>query len=287
MAEASASPKTSKKHGPLTAVGWAAVAGGVVISYILLKRYEADKAATNAATSTAADAGSESPEPIDEANPNAPTSQTSQPVSFSTVQGWIAAMLPIMSPPGGGGGYDTAAAYNDVTSWINGNCVTAAGYSAISTAITQVGLPPGFDPGPLSVCSSSTPTTQAPATAPTAPAAPAAPAAPTPWANVVGSADSALASLNPKSFADQINFGQWSVGPGGGGTNMTQVGTIENGAYSGADILNGAPAYVSAFGAVVQNFNPKSFANGTPVYVPTTLVNQGYVKGVGQPTGPT
>lgn len=263
-----------QKLGPLSRKAWIGVAGATVVVFYLWRRHEASVAA---GTTTALSGGDTIP-----GDSSTDGSVTSTANTFSTIGAWETAAIAAMTSPG----YTDAQALNDLTSWLSGQCVTSAGYTAISSIIgnPSVGLPPGYNSLPaISVCPQATAPTP-PAAPPVAPPAP--PAAPPPsnfWADVTGSTDSALAMLNYQSFQKQFNFGSYTFSPGGPGTQFTQVGTISNGQYVGANILNGAPAYAEAFGALTQDFNPKSLPEGTGVYVPTYLVNEGYVENIGNP----
>ena len=74
------------------------------------------------------------------------------PPVFQSFGGWQQAAIAAMA----GGVLSPADALNGLTSWINGQCVTAKQYNGISSIITTVGLPPGFSAVPtLSVCPSS------------------------------------------------------------------------------------------------------------------------------------
>jgi hypothetical protein len=258
-----------EKLGPLSRKAWIGVGLATGIVYYLYKRHES---ASSASSADALEGGDTVP-----TDTSGSTSSTAN--SFSTIGAWEAAAIAAMTGPG----YSSAQALNDLTSWLAGQCVSAAGYNAISSIIgnASVGLPPGYNSLPaITVCPSSStpaPTSTTTSTSTTSGGS-------NFWAGVVGSTDSALAKLDPNSFQHQYNFGSYTFSPGGPGTQFTQVGTIVNGHYQGANILNGAPAYAEAFGALVQDFDPSKLPNGTAVYVPTYLVQQGYVEGVGTPT---
>jgi hypothetical protein len=55
-------------------------------------------------------------------------------------------------------GYTNTSLYNDIQSWLNGNCVSATGFNVIGGLITTMGLPPGYATAPaLSACASTPP----------------------------------------------------------------------------------------------------------------------------------
>jgi hypothetical protein len=141
-----------KKYGPLSALGWAGVVGGLGVVYYLYRRYQADEAANAAAASAATPAGVGSTVPGSEAVTG---SEGASPV-WSSLEQWEGAAIAAMTAAVPG--YSSAAAFNDVTDWINGSCVSSQGYSAISAAISNstVGLPPGVNAPPLTVCSTAT-----------------------------------------------------------------------------------------------------------------------------------
>ncbi len=142
-------PAPKKKYGPLTAVGWVAVLGGSILAYVLYKRYEAN-AAANAANATTG--GSTIP------NPTATTTTTggqgTVAGAFSSFTAWEQAAIAAATQAVPG--YSAAQAYNDITDWVNGSCVSSSGYTALSAVINSpsVGLPQGFGTSlpTLSVC---------------------------------------------------------------------------------------------------------------------------------------
>lgn len=254
-----------KKAGPLSRGAWVGVGGATFLLYFLFKRYEASKSASAVTASNALLGGNTIPTPGEGSSSGSGGSGPAT-TGFSDLGSWEQAAVNAAVGPN----YGSAAALNDITAWINGQCVTSQGYNAISSLIGNqaIGLPPGFGSSlpPVTVCSNAPTPAPAPAPAPSAPA---------------GTGPTTLQQLSNEAFPHQYNFGQFTFSQGGPGTQFTQVGTIENGQYQGAQILNGAPAYASVFGSLVQDFNPKTIPNGVGVYVPTSLVNQGYV-----PTAP-
>lgn len=124
----------TKKAGPLPVWGWFAVAGGTYLVYRYLKAREAAGAATAASGTTG---GTLIPNDIGLPS----TTSTSAAGTFSSTADWTQAALTYLT----GQGLDSADAYNALTSYINGNCVSAAGYQAVASALSSsdVGLPPG------------------------------------------------------------------------------------------------------------------------------------------------
>jgi hypothetical protein len=94
--------------------------------------------------------------------------------TYSTLSAWITAALGQVSTVPG---YSNTSALNDLTAWLNGGCVSAAGFNFIGNFIASGGLPPGFSTPPtLSVCPSTGTQSGGGSTAPPPPP----PASPTP-----------------------------------------------------------------------------------------------------------
>jgi hypothetical protein len=142
----------TKKLGPLPRWGWVAVAGGVYLVYRYYESYKANQAAsaasgTTGGTTIPADVGTSSGSGV-----------TSSVANFASLEAWEQAAI---SALGQTPGYSSADALNDISSWLNGSCVSATGYSAIGSLISNpsIGLPPGFSTVPtLSVCSNTSTT---------------------------------------------------------------------------------------------------------------------------------
>lgn len=234
-----------KKLGPLPYWGWAAVGAGTFVVY----RYLRARSAANAANAASGLTGGT-------LIPGG-TVQTANPSnglagSFSSVGAWTQAMLEYLT----GNGLSPADAVNATTSWLNGNCVSQAAYNALSQGLvsSSVGLPPGYTSLPtLSVCPAAQQslTTGGGSTTPVSPIT--------------------LPSLNAQSFPLKVLFGQYNP------ADYTQVGTVQNGVYQGANVGGGAPVYANVFGGFVQDFNMATLPNGTGIYVPTNLLE--YVQG--------
>jgi hypothetical protein len=160
----------TKKLGPLPRWGWAAVGGGILLAYLLYRKYAAGSTTTG--TTTATSGGTTIPT-VDVVNstPNATTGTTSTTTpaatGYTNFTEWEQAVIEHLNTLG----LSPATSVNAVQSWIRGGCVTQQGYNGLSSAVGAVGLPPGFGTSlpTLSVCAS----------APTTPATPATPAAPT------------------------------------------------------------------------------------------------------------
>ena len=68
----------------------------------------------------------------------------------TTLAGWITQALASMTSSS----YGPSAALNDLNDWLAGNCVSAAGFTAIGNVVQASGLPPGYGTTPtLTVCS--------------------------------------------------------------------------------------------------------------------------------------
>ena len=258
-----------KKAGPLTVGGWLLSVGGALGLYILIRRYQADRAAANAAAGGGTGAGVLTGGGIIPAGVGQVGSGTGAP--FSSYSSWLQAAIAQMTSSGG---IDSGQALDAITTWLGGGCVSSAGYQAISGIIgsTNIGLPPGWGTSipALSVCPAPTSGGGGSNPPPAPPPAPSAPPVPPAQAPV-------LPSINAQLFPLKVLFGQY------GPNDYTKVGTVNNGTYSGAGVIGGAPVYAGLFGGFVQDFNMATLPSGTDLYVPTTLVKQGYVPNL-QPT---
>ena len=133
-----------RRFGPLSFLGWVGVLAGGGLVYYLYSRYAAS-AATTAATTTSS--------PISSTGATSGSGTTSLAGTFADTQSWLAAAVSAMTA----NGLDGADAYNTGQSFINGTCVSSAGYQALSSIMTSIGAPPGVS-STLSVCAD-TPTT--------------------------------------------------------------------------------------------------------------------------------
>jgi hypothetical protein len=142
---------TPKKKTGLQPRTYVLIVGGSIGVY-LIYRYLSDRSA--AAAQTATSGGTTIP------TDTTTGTSTAAPASLAA---WIQTVL-------GGANYTSKYSnsnlYNDIQAWLNGNCVSAAGFTILGNAITTLGLPPGYASAPpLSVCpgaSTPTPTTPAP-----------------------------------------------------------------------------------------------------------------------------
>ncbi len=242
-----------KKLGPLPYWGWGAVGAGTFLVYRYLKARSAANANTAASGLTG---GSLIPNDVGLPNP-----QNEPAGNFSSVAAWTQAALAFLTS----GGMNPADALNAVTSWLNGNCVSQAAYNGLGQALAsnQVGLPPGFTSVPtLSVCPSGaqTPTQGNPSPAPGGP-------------GPVATVTKALADIDAQAWPLIVKFGQ----DPNAATDFTQIGVVNNGVYSGYNVTHGAPIYAGLLGGYAQDFNMSTLPNGTIIYAPSTLIQQGYL----------
>ncbi len=139
----------------------------IVGAYLVYRWYVNRQAANAAAASTAA----ETPTTVGAGTPITTGSATGTTTAQSPLnwQSWLESALGGFTPSTS---YGTGQYYNDLTSFINGNCVSAAGFNSISTAIQSLGPVPGYAATPLSVCPDTTTTTTKTSTTGTGTAAP-------------------------------------------------------------------------------------------------------------------
>jgi hypothetical protein len=111
------------------------VVGGGLVYYVIRER---SKAA--AATTSGLSGGTTVPVAV------TTTGGTTGP---TTLAAWIQDALSQITS----GTYTSSEALNDINSWLGGNCVSKAGYSAIGNLVASLGEPPGYSTLPvLSVC---------------------------------------------------------------------------------------------------------------------------------------
>jgi hypothetical protein len=225
----------TKKLGPQPRWVWGAELVGAFVLYRYIKARRAASSGLTTITATPLTGGSTIPTDVGGPTQTGPT--------FSSLAQWEQAALGSMP----GVGYSPTQALNDLGAWLNGSCVSAAGYTAIGNAIATQGLPPGFSTAlpTLSVCSASSPA--APPPAPQQQTA-------------------TLPPLDASTFPNTVLFGQYTPG------QYTQIGTVNNGVYSGKNVGGGAPVYAGVFGGFVQGFNMSTLPNGTGIFVPTELL---------------
>lgn len=233
----------TKKLGPQPRWAWA-VEGFASLYLVAWYRRRKAAASTGLSTVTATPLTGGDTIPTDVGG-----SLTTGP-TYSSLASWVAAAIGQITGPG----YNASQAYNDLTAWMNGSCVSAAGYTAIGNFIDTNGLPPGYSTSlpTLSVCQSASTGTTTTTTTST-------PVTPT------------LPSINAQTYPLKVLFGQYNPG------DYTKIGTVTNGVYSGYQVSGGAPVYAGAYGGFAQDFNMSTLPNGTDIYVPTSLL--AYVTG--------
>jgi hypothetical protein len=244
----------TKKAGPLPRWGWIAVGGGTYLAYRFLK-------ARSAAASSTAASGTTGGTTIPAGDIEAATSAASgSQGTFSSVAAWTQAALDF----GTGNGLSGADAFNQIQAYLNGNCVSQAGYNFLSSvfASSSVGLPPAaFNSAELptlSVCPSAqqTPT----------------PTNPAPVAAGAGVISSTLAEINASAWPQIVKYGT----DANAATDFTQIGEVNGGKYSGYNVIDGAPVYAGVLGGYAQGTDFATLPDGTKIYAPTTLIQQGY-----------
>lgn len=76
-------------------------------------------------------------------------SSGSMPAAPANLQEWINSALGGLTGPG----YGPTQAFNDITQWLSGGCVSSAGFNALGGAIASLGTPPGYTTAPpITVC---------------------------------------------------------------------------------------------------------------------------------------
>jgi hypothetical protein len=246
----------TKKAGPLPRWGWVAVGGGAYLVYRFLK-------ARSAAASNTAASGTTGGTliPNDIGLPS--TSTAAGQGSFSSVASWTQAALDF----GSSNGLDPGTAFNQIQAYLNGNCVSQAGYNFLSSAFanTSIGLPPAaFSTAQLptlSVCPApqQTPTTSNPSPSSSG-------------GTATATITNTLAQIDATAWPSIVKFGQ----DANAGTDFTQIGVVNNGVYSGKAAKAGAPVWAGVLGGYAQGTNFSTLPNGTIIYGASTLNNQGY-----------
>lgn len=144
MAEA-APAKGGKKVLGLHGSTWALVGGGALALFFGYRFLHNRSASSSGAGATALSGGSSIPTAV-----TLPGTTTTKPTTFTA---WITRALALVTTHT----YNNAAAYSDITRWLDGQCVSAAGYNAISTILGSLGTPPnGAHPGTITVCGKTT-----------------------------------------------------------------------------------------------------------------------------------
>lgn len=135
-------PKSSKKYLGLSPITWLLIAGGGIAAFVTYRKYESGVAASNAnATSDGQTT------PGNSTTSGAVSSGGSAP---ATLAEWAQAFISGATTAS----YSASQALNDYSAWLNGSCVSQAGYNAIGNAIVTLGTPPGYNGAlpSLSVC---------------------------------------------------------------------------------------------------------------------------------------
>ena len=212
------SPKGKRPLGlsPIT-LGLIGLSG--VGIYVYLRR-RASASAANAATGTTGG------NTIPAGTVGSPISGTSTVTAPTTLAGWISDALSQVT----NATYTPTQALNDVNSWLGGQCVSSAGYSALGGLVESLGVPPGYSTTPpITVCASSPPVgvvvPQGATTTTTTTTAPASTTAPGPPPGLSGAlAQSAAADGGIVSTVFQPVTGTWLYLTKNGGI-YTQGGT--------------------------------------------------------------
>lgn len=245
----------TKKAGPLPVWGWVAVAGGTYVVYRYIKARNAASAATAASGLTGGNLI-----PNDIGLPST-TSAPSGAGTFSSIGSWVQAATDF----GATNGLNAGDAFNQIQAYLNGNCVSQAGYNFLSAAFanSSIGLPPAaFNSAnlpSLSVCPAvqQTPTTTNPSPSPS---------------GAVATVTQTLAHIDASTWPQIIKYGQ----DGNAATDFVPIGVVNNGVYTGKAAQAGAPVWAGVFGGYAQGFNESTLPNGTILYGASTLANQGY-----------
>lgn len=134
MAEKAKGSGISKRLGPLPVWAYPAIGVGAFIIYRYLKARSAASAALAASGTT----GGTTIPPAGQI-----TGTPSSGTTFSSVADWEQAALQYLTTSSGLTG---GQAFNAISDWLNGNCVSQAAYNGLSSAIanSSIGLPPGY-----------------------------------------------------------------------------------------------------------------------------------------------
>jgi hypothetical protein len=155
MADQAAGSGLKKKVGGQPVWAWAAEGVGVFVIY----RWWSGRNAAAAGLGTTSGPGTGGSGDTGTGS----TTGTTGPTDWAS---WLAAALDAGTYTSS---YSKGQFYNDLTNWINGSCVSPAGFNAITGAIGSLGAPPGFGVTPaVNVCpQTSTTGTQTATGAPT------------------------------------------------------------------------------------------------------------------------
>lgn len=256
----------TKKAGPLPRWGWVAVGGGVYLVYRFVKARETAASSTAASGTTG---GTLIPNDI---GLPSTTSAAGGAGTFGSIASWTQAALDF----GSTNGLDAGDALNQIQAYLNGNCVSQAGYNFLSAAFANesIGLPPAaFNSASLPTLSVCPAAQQTPTPSDPAPVAA--------GGGAVAAVTQALAQIDAAAWPQVVS----AATDGNIASDFTQIGTWTGaGGYSGSSVLGGAPVYAFVNGAWRQGFSPSSLPAGTPIAIPSVLNAQGY--STGQQAGP-
>jgi len=138
-----------KKYGPLSAGSWIAVGGAALgVAYFIRSRSKSSAAAA----ATGIPGGNLPLGMIPSGTTIASTVSTGS--QFGSLQEWQTALYNALlkTPTYQGNPNAGAGAFNAVSRWSNGQCVGKNQYNALSAVLPTIGLPPGFNAPPLTIC---------------------------------------------------------------------------------------------------------------------------------------
>lgn len=244
--------------GPLPVWGWLVAAVGTIILYKIIKGRSSSASGTGTvagqnnanslfgtegfSTNSAGQVVDNATGDILGAGPSGTNSTGNSGTGTTSAAQWFANAQQTLF----GLGYDSSAVDQALQDYAAGNQLPQNEYGIIEAAIRLTGNPPS---------GISLPSLQKITNPPAVPSAPA-----------------ALQQLNSQTFPLQVLFGNY------GPNDYTQVGYVQNGQYYGNQVGGGAPVYAGLFGGFEQDFNMATLPSGTKIYVPTSLVTQGYSK---------
>lgn len=247
-----------KKLGPLPIWAWAAVIVGSYLLYHYLKNRSAAAGTTGLVGGTGTTLGTDNAGSAGSGNTTGGT--TTSGTDTTTPQGWLAAAQNALQ----GLGLDNNTINGALNDFVSGQPLPQSEYNIVTEAIKIIGAAPSSLGNPSLAAAGVTGSSGATSTPP-----------------VVSAPANALAQLNAQSYPLQVLFGNYSP------SDYTQVGFVgPNGTYAGSQVSGGAPVYAGLFGGMEQDFNMSTLPVGTKIYVPTSLVNQGYAAPFIQPGTP-
>lgn len=87
---------------------------------------------------------------------------------------------------------------------------------------------------------------------------------PTPSPSPISS-QATLPPVNANAYAKTVPYGSYSPG------DYTQIGTVNNGLFTGTNVSGGVPVYANVFGGFQQGFQEATLPQGTGIYIPSSL----------------